>query len=490
MKPPRKRKQFAQGMKQLSSFFAFIIEYIIEEFTKDREEMNSFIKKMKEKESLIRDEEERYSLGSGLRDYKEEQRKREDALFTKKFLIYALFVTILIISQIVYTIKPDILIILSDSISHFANQFNPVSEWTKLQQDSQTSQKDKFAALIEIGKLVISLFGTAATVVGGFMLILNFRVANRQARVANQQAGIAQARFVTETFSKAVEQIERSDRSSACLAAIYSLERIYNDSPSTYWMVINYLTAFVRDRSPLSTRLRDLYSSGGNRSAEEVKRRRDEEYRADYLDTTDRQPSREIAAILLILGKPSQHKEAFLHEIGYIDLSKTDLVGAQINFADFRKCVFLSTDFRASSFHRTHFEGADLREADFRWTELLFTDFTKANLAFAKFNEAKLTRAEFNEAKLLRTIFNHAALTSSTFHKADLRGATFHYADLNGVTFDEAILSKPLDDGRIFKADFRRAKNLDLKKIKKAFGWEQALYDDDFQESLGLPKSS
>src|SRR5215472_8274288 len=55
-------------------------------------------------------------------------------------------------------------------------------------------------------------------------------------------------RRITETFSKAIEQLG-SDKVEVRLGGIYSLERISKESPDDYLTVMENLSAFVRERS-------------------------------------------------------------------------------------------------------------------------------------------------------------------------------------------------------------------------------------------------
>ena len=55
-------------------------------------------------------------------------------------------------------------------------------------------------------------------------------------------------RRITESFAKAVEQVG-SDQLEVRFGGIYSLERISIESSDDYWMVMENLTAFVRERS-------------------------------------------------------------------------------------------------------------------------------------------------------------------------------------------------------------------------------------------------
>jgi hypothetical protein len=57
-------------------------------------------------------------------------------------------------------------------------------------------------------------------------------------------------RLITERFSKSVEQLGSNDI-SVRIGGIYALERIAKDSPKDHWTIMEVLTAFVRQRSPL-----------------------------------------------------------------------------------------------------------------------------------------------------------------------------------------------------------------------------------------------
>jgi hypothetical protein len=85
---------------------------------------------------------------------------------------------------------------------------------------------------------------TRAQVIGGIVVFFTAFTAWRNLKVAEEKQ-------VTERFSKAVEQLGHDDV-HVRLGAIYSLERIANDSDKDYWQVMEILTAYVRGRSPWS----------------------------------------------------------------------------------------------------------------------------------------------------------------------------------------------------------------------------------------------
>lgn len=63
-----------------------------------------------------------------------------------------------------------------------------------------------------------------------------------------EQTRADQQRRITESFSKAAEQLG-SDKLEVRLGGVYSLERISKESLDDYWTVMENLTAFVRERS-------------------------------------------------------------------------------------------------------------------------------------------------------------------------------------------------------------------------------------------------
>ena len=89
-----------------------------------------------------------------------------------------------------------------------------------------------------------------------YMAIRQARTASEVALTGNRQADIAGRRHLTDTFSKAVEQLS-SDKMELRLGGLYTLERLAGevlDSPrdadrNLYWTVMETLTAFVRERT-------------------------------------------------------------------------------------------------------------------------------------------------------------------------------------------------------------------------------------------------
>ena len=61
----------------------------------------------------------------------------------------------------------------------------------------------------------------------------------------------ANDKLITDRFSQAISYLA-SDKIAVRLGGIYALERLAQDSPSEYWLTIEVLSAFVRERSSRS----------------------------------------------------------------------------------------------------------------------------------------------------------------------------------------------------------------------------------------------
>lgn len=134
-----------------------------------------------------------------------------------------------------------------------------VWNWVELQRNPTEGAKRKFDASLDIVK-------TVATVAGGAVLYLNFKVASQNAEIAQKKLDedlkkaerdekLAQSRLTVERFNKAVEMLGKNDSIHLRLGGIYALESIAADSnkdapDENYRQVLEVLTAFVRENAP------------------------------------------------------------------------------------------------------------------------------------------------------------------------------------------------------------------------------------------------
>ncbi len=90
------------------------------------------------------------------------------------------------------------------------------------------------------------------------------------------------------------------------------------------------------------------------------------------------------------------------------DLSRTDLIGANLRRANLRRADLIGADLRGANLHladltEAYLIGADLTEADLIGANLTGADLTRADLSEANLHLADLSRTDLTEADLSRT---------------------------------------------------------------------------------------
>jgi uncharacterized protein YjbI with pentapeptide repeats len=248
---------------------------------------------------------------------------------------------------------------------------------------------------------------------------------------ALRQAGIAvrrhhaqteadRQRRITESFSKAVEQLA-SDKIEARLGGIYTLERISRESEAEYWPVMEILTAFVRERgrwqepdTATLEKLRLLYLWGNN---SRFRRRPEHELSTD------------IAAVLAVINRREVRDRKREREQGWhLDFSGADLREVFWKEAHLEGAHFTETHLEGAYLEGAHLEGASFWQAHLEgayiWkAHLKNADFTGAYLQSAELREAHLEGATFIDAELERTYFERAYLDGAIFWRAHVEGA-------------------------------------------------------------------
>ena len=124
------------------------------------------------------------------------------------------------------------------------------------------------------------------------------------------------------------------------------------------------------------------------------------------------------------------------------------------------------------------------------------TRLVSADLSGAILSEAILTGADLSGTNLSQAILAGVNLSGK-----DLRMTNLHEADLSGTNLSQAVLcmadlggadmrETDLHNADLYLTNLRGAKNLSMEQTKAANHWEQAHYDADFRQQLGLPPSN
>ena len=245
---------------------------------------------------------------------------------------------------------------------------------------------------------------TFAQIIGGAVVLSGLYFTAQNLRNSQQTLVLAQEGQITERFTRAVEQLGKSDerrfdsagkevepesKLAIRLGGIYALNRIAKESEQDHGPIVEILTTYVRSNAPSS------------------------------VDKKAVKP--DIQAILNVLSQ-SRGQCIYDPNQAFIDLSLTDLNSVRLSKA----CL----------------AGWHLNSAHLEWAQL-----TEANLEGANLDGALMNYAYFNKANMKRVRLSVAQLQGSHLEGADLTGAV-------GLTCDQ-IKSAVINEHTIISSDLR-----------------------------------
>jgi hypothetical protein len=281
-------------------------------------------------------------------------------------------------------------------------------------------------------------------ILGGLGALLLIYIAIRQARTAievartgNRQAEIASRRHITDTFGKAVEQLG-SDKMEVRIGGIYTLERLAREalaSPQAadatageasnlYWTAMETLAAFVRERTrpevkrlakPRKQRIAEsaylLWKTAG------MPESRSDEFWSEAVAQEARRelPATDVAAVLeVIRRRPEAGREREKERKWRLDLSTTDLRGADLHSVHLKRAIFDKAHLEGVNFAEAHLEHVSLREAHLSRGNLSKAHLTGADLWLADLNCTNLVGAHLEDTDLTTLWPSHTGDTGLT----------------------------------------------------------------------------
>jgi hypothetical protein len=230
-----------------------------------------------------------------------------------------------------------------------------------------------------------------------------------------QQLQTAREGQLTERFTRAVDQLGRTEQPEVIIGGIYALERMARDSPGDRPSIAEVLTAFVRHHAPWppGPDQPDASTAPG-----EIVRLR------------ERQPT--VQAALTVLGRmPRPTGQALQLRL---DLRRTDLRRADLRDAKFAQARLEEANLDRAWLLDAHLEGAWLVDASLRDAPVWSTYLQDADLHRANLQDAELYGAHLQGAKLMKANLNGARLHGAIFTGADLTDATLQDAIADDTT--------------------------------------------------------
>ena len=173
---------------------------------------------------------------------------------------------------------------------------------------------------------------------------------------------------VTDRYTKAIEQLG-SDKLDVRMGGIYALERIARDSARDRPVVLEVLTAFVRehsrqDRDPSA---REHWDPSEPDSAEP--------------------PRPDIQAAITVVGRRDAERD-----IQPVDLTGACLRGANLVRANLARADLFRADLSGANLVRADLSGAHLREADLTGADVQYANLADANLECGTYQRGPLPR--------------------------------------------------------------------------------------------------
>jgi Protein of unknown function (DUF2934)/Pentapeptide repeats (8 copies) len=201
-----------------------------------------------------------------------------------------------------------------------------------------------------------------AAIAGAIIAWAALRQADTASRRHKEQTDADRQRRLTESYSKAIEQLA-SEKIEERLGAIYTLEQISQESKRRYWTVMETLTAFVRERASwdktaprVSERAYRIWQEAGCPDG-----RADEHWREAIKTTAPTEPPTDIAAVLTVICRRDEENRQLEKDMGRrFDLQSTDLRGADLDGGHFENAKLRKVHLEDADLRNTHFTGAHL----------------------------------------------------------------------------------------------------------------------------------
>jgi hypothetical protein len=287
---------------------------------------------------------------------------------------------------------------LQQDIDKLPNRSITPLDRVNLEKEQIMLERDRINAQNGVYNLLFQ--GIGASILGGLAY-----TSWHYLRRTNEQFQNANDKLITDRFSQSISHLS-SDKMEVRLGGIYLLERLAQDSPSEYWLTIEVLTAFVRERS---TAIPAQHSTIVDLTAPQSPQKRS-------------QPSRistDIQAIMTILSRRDVSRDP---PDRTIELRESNLRAADLNGIELW--------------------GADLWKVNLREAQLWQAKLVGASLGRANLSEASLWKADLEGAYLWKANLEGANLTEANLELANLEGSNLKGANLQQTNLINADLRK------------------------------------------------
>jgi hypothetical protein len=275
---------------------------------------------------------------------------------------------------------------------------------------------------------------TIAQVIGGVLLLAGLYFTAETLWINQETLRATQERQITELYARAVEQMGHNSLQIR-LGGIYALERVAAESPRYQGIVIEVLSAFVRDRAGWDGNNKPLDPNWLKRrvavdiTAAVATLVRSRPYRVEFVQTKApcKSPGDELYfddGCLIFSGlPPNVHGDEALRR-SVIDLSATNLTGL---------LIVTPRNLSAISFTHSNLERSVFSDSQLVAVWAVGSRLVDAQLENVRLNLSNLNGTDFERANLRGADLRRASLRNAVLRGADLTGAQLRGVDLTTV---------------------------------------------------------
>ncbi|WP_373313489.1 pentapeptide repeat-containing protein [Streptomyces capitiformicae] len=253
-------------------------------------------------------------------------------------------------------------------------------------------------------KAVNDVRTTLLQAIGGLVLLFGAYATWRQLRVSQDGLRATQEGYVTDRFSRAVDQLG-SDNLDVRIGGLHALWRIAEHSARDREAVISIQAAYLRTHLPWPPA--DPDASTADTHINDVA----------PLEVRAADAQVALTGLGVVLQNPRQQS--------WVNLSVTDLRRADCDGLWLHEVNLDRSCMEAAGLYHANLTQASLVSVNLRHADLTTAILRRARLALADLRGAKLVETDLRDAD-----FTGADLREANLRKADARGAVLHRADL------------------------------------------------------------
>ncbi|NQZ57303.1 MAG: pentapeptide repeat-containing protein [Lentisphaeraceae bacterium] len=259
-------------------------------------------------------------------------------------------------------------------------------------------------------------------------------------QVITQAQKSEQEKQVTDQFLQAIRLLKEESLMSR-IGAIYAFDRIKTNSPQDSRVIMEVLSAYVREQHPIN---------------------RNNPVKSDIIAIFD--------LFSRIDLQPNEVNFINLSNCNFegLDLPRLNLAGANLSNTNFKNSTLINSNFSGATLKNTNFNNAVLTNANFDRADLSMSDFSGVDFSYTSLRNTSLLSSNLTGSRLFNANISGGDLRLANLTKANLGGAILKKTDFRGAQVFNAIMEGSiLDNADLRGANFSKT-NLREAKIRSA----------------------